>query len=155
MSEKEIVAMYGLIFALFGLLFVFGSGYISALDLALMVFSAGVCLTVIGLFLTVNWIRPFLPKRKLRENTRGIVWVWVVALATLALMAIAWWSLGQVAFMVMDQVESQYAFPSESLATIGFVRNVLAFFLLIMTVGIIVWALVNSARREDVTYPVY
>lgn len=94
-------------------------------------------------------------KGNLRDDEKGIVWVWVVAFLTWAIMAIAYFSLATVAYMILDSAEAMYPWGGEELGTLALTRNVLGWFLIIMTVGIIGWALINSARREDQTYPAY
>lgn len=89
-----------------------------------------------------------------QEDERGIVWVWVVAIATWAIMAIAYFALSGVIYMTLDMVETFGAdYGADFLANITLTRDVTAWFLIIMTIGIIGWALINSARRETQTYP--
>lgn len=89
------------------------------------------------------------------DNKRGIVWVWVVALTTWAIMAVAYFSLSMVVYMVLDAVEGSYAgFTVQDLGVIELVKNVVAWFMVIMTIGILGWALINSTRRETATYPI-
>lgn len=94
-------------------------------------------------------------KQKLEDDNRGIVWVWVVALCTWAIMAIAYFSLSIVVYMVLDSVEAFYPWGAEEMGVITLTRNVCAWFLIIMTVGILGWALINSVRRGEDTYPAY
>jgi hypothetical protein len=90
-------------------------------------------------------------KRSLTADKDGIVWVWIVALLTWAIMAIAYFSLSMVVYMVLDSVEAFYPWGSQELGVIALTRNVCAWFLVIMTVGIIGWALINSVRKVDDT----
>lgn len=96
-----------------------------------------------------------------KDEKRGIVWVWIVALLTWAIMAIAYFSLSMVVYIVLDQAEafipwgSAPAWADGYMQTITLTRNVCAWFLIIMTVGIIGWALINSARRTEDTGPAY
>ncbi len=95
-----------------------------------------------------------------KEDKRGIVWVWVVALLTWAIMAIAYFSLSMVVYMVLDQAEAFIPWSTAPpwadsyLQTINLTRNVCGWFLIIMTVGIIGWALLSSARHVGDTGPV-
>lgn len=106
---------------------------------------------------------PYYPENlrgSFEDDERGIVWVWVVAFCTWAIMAIAYFSLSLVLYMVLDNVEAWApwagtSWESSYLGQIALVRNVCAWFLIIMTVGLIGWALINSARKEDQTYPTY
>lgn len=96
--------------------------------------------------------------RSLKEDDRGIVWVWIVAIVTWAIMAVAYFSLSMVLYMVLDDIEAfapwtGHAWETQYLGVIELTRNVTAWFLIIMTVGIIGWALINSARRVGDTWP--
>lgn len=92
-----------------------------------------------------------------QDDEKGIVWVWVVVGATWFIMAIAYFALSTVLYMVLDSVEawapwSGTSWESSYLSQIALVRNVCAWFLIIMTIGLVGWALINSARRETGTY---
>lgn len=95
-------------------------------------------------------------KRSLIKEKDGIVWVWIVALLTWAIMAVAYFALTVVVYMVLDSVEaSGYNFPQAYVDNLNLTRTVTEWFLIIMTVGIIGWALINSVRKVDDTYPAY
>lgn len=86
------------------------------------------------------------------EDERGIIWVWIVAGLTWVLMAVAWFTLSIVGYAVIDAVEAMpYNYPQAYLDNITLARDVLGWFLIIMTIGIIGWALISSARRVDDT----
>lgn len=88
----------------------------------------------------------------LAEDEGGIVWVWVVALCTWAIMAVAYFSLSVVVYMVLDSVEAFYPWGAQELGVISLTRNVCAWFLIIMTIGLLGWALINSARKVEDTW---
>lgn len=94
-------------------------------------------------------------KRDLVNGKEGIVWVWIVALLTWAIMAVAYFALSIVVYMVLDNVQAMAVLPPEYLANITLTRNVTQWFLIIMTIGIIGWALINSVRRVDDTSVAY
>lgn len=86
------------------------------------------------------------------QDKRGIIWVWIVAAITWVLMAVAWFTLSIVGYAVIDAVEAMpYNYPQAYLDNITLARDVLGWFLIIMTIGIIGWALISSARRVDDT----
>lgn len=93
-------------------------------------------------------------RQKLAKDNKGIIWVWVVAITAWAIMAVAYFSLSMVVYMVLDQVEGFYTFSEQELGVITLTKNVTGWFLIIMTIGILGWALINSARRETSTYPI-
>lgn len=173
-SEKEKDALkqaslkLGFVFALIGAiglvvaLLPLGLGYFS-----LVAFVAGIGVMGVGLaFLTkgADLGEEYLVRKRaspsIVDDEKGIVWVWVVAICAWAIMAIAYFALSTVLYIVLDSVEawapwSGHAWESQYMATIELTRNVCAWFLIIMTVGLLMWALINSARREDQTFPAY
>lgn len=96
-----------------------------------------------------------------KDDKRGIVWVWIVAILAWGIMAIAYFSLSMVIYMVLDNAEafipwgSAPAWADQYMQTITLTRNVTAWFLIIMTVGILGWALISSARHVGDTGPAY
>jgi hypothetical protein len=120
-------------------------------------FGLGIALCVLAVIFAVYGVecgeKYLAKKRSLAEDRRGITWVWIVALLTWAIMAIAYFSLVGVVYLVLDSVEAAYSWGGSELQTLQLTRDVAAWFLIIMTVGLIGWALINSARREDQTYP--
>lgn len=124
-------------------------------------FLVGAGLVIIGLIFIVKggeFGQAYVEKQRaasFQEDESGIVWVWVVAIATWGIMAIAYFALSGVVYMILDQVEEMGAgWGDLYLANITLTRDVCGWFLIIMTVGIVGWALINSARREDQTFPV-
>lgn len=90
------------------------------------------------------------------KDERGIVWVWIVALLTWAIMAIAYFALAGIVYMVIDQVEAMpYNYPQAYLDNMTLTRDVTGWFLIIMTIGILGWALISSVRKVDDTMPAY
>lgn len=150
--------MVGFVSMIIGVLFVFLANTTTR-EVSLIVGALGVGLLVLGLFIVgkgAEMGRGFIEhqKGKLVEDRKGIIWVWIVVLVTWAIMAVAYFSLSMVVYLVLDQVESYYFLPEESLQTITLTKNVVGWFLIIMTVGLIGWGLINSARRETATYPI-
>jgi len=56
--------------------------------------------------------------------------------------------------MLIEQIEGVYDFPAETIPAINLIKAVMGWFLILMTLGLLLWAYVNSQRREDITYPV-
>lgn len=172
-SLKRVSKNFGVIFASLGILlmavyviygfaisFVFGAFF----------FVGGFLVAIHG----PEWGEAYVVKQRQAESDRkrrdisefvddktGIVWVWIVALTTWAIMAIAYFALSMVVYMILDSAEafipwgSAPAWADQYLSVIYLTRNVMAWFLIIMTVGIIGWALINSTRRGEDTYPAY
>jgi len=93
----------------------------------------------------------FLPvaEEGLRMNNKGALWLWSVAILTIIVMALAWFVLTWPTFMIIDFVESQYTFQGSSAYAATFVKNVLSWFLVLMSLGLLLWLYVNSQRKSE------
>lgn len=152
----------GCVMAILGVFLALGANLVLG-EMAVALFIIGVGFAGLGMVVLVKggqFGEEYVLKKRteaadLAGDNQGIVWVWIVALLTWAIMAIAYFSLSMVVYMVLDSVEAFYPWGAQELGVISLTRNVTAWFLIIMTVGIIGWALINSARKEDPTYPAY
>lgn len=91
--------------------------------------------------------------QRFKKDQKGIMWVWAVCLLTIVIMSIAWFTLSWPAFLILDAVLASYSFPPTARLAITLVSNVISWFLILMTLGLLLWAFVNSQRKEDVSYP--
>lgn len=89
---------------------------------------------------------------RFKDDKRGIMWVWAVCLLTIVVMSMAWFTLSWPAFMIIDSILASYSFPPTARLAITLVSNVISWFLIIMTLGLLLWAIVNSQRKEETTY---
>jgi len=126
--------------------------FLPNVELAVFSLALGLGLMSIGVLLAFNFIR--VSEKKLRENKRGALWIWAVALLAIVTLAVAWFALTWPAFMLIEQIEGVYDFPAETIPAINLIKAVMGWFLILMTLGLLLWAYVNSQRREDITYPV-
>lgn len=92
-------------------------------------------------------------KRSLRSNRSGIVWVWVACLVAIVLYSIVWFAMGMASSVFFEAMTSIYTFPAPMNLTAAAILSVIAVNPMLMLGGLILWAYVNSGRREDVTYP--
>lgn len=92
--------------------------------------------------------------KRFKDDKRGIMWVWAVCLLTIVVMSMAWFTLSWPAFMIIDAVLASYNFPPTARLAITLTSNVISWFLIMMTLGLLLWAFVNSQRREETTYGV-
>lgn len=90
--------------------------------------------------------------KRFKDDKRGVLWIWAVCFLTIIVMSIAWFSLSWPAFMILDQILASYNFNSTARLAITLVSNVISWFLILMVLGLLFWAFVNSGRREDQTY---
>lgn len=90
---------------------------------------------------------------RFKEDTHGVMWVWAVCLLTIVVMSMAWFTLSWPAFMIIDAVLASYNFPPTARLAITLTSNVISWFLILMVLGLVLWAFVNSQRKEDVSYP--
>lgn len=97
---------------------------------------------------------PKLPEKlkELQKDKSGILWIWAVCLLTIVIMSIAWFTLSWPAFMILDAILASYTFPPTARLAITLVSNVISWFLILMTIGLLFWAFVNSGRRETETF---
>lgn len=91
--------------------------------------------------------------KRFKDDKKGIMWVWAMCLLTIVVMSIAWFTLSWPAFMILDQILASYTFPPTARLAITLTTNVISWFLIMMVLGLLLWAFVNSQRREDQTYP--
>lgn len=159
---KSVALKIGAVFSVIGVFLMFLGVFIQSFDIAVYGLISGVGFVVIGLVFFSkgaefgeNYVVKQRSTSDIVKDESGIVWVWIVALLTWAIMAVAYFSLSMVVYMVLDSVEAFYPWGEQELGVISLTRNVCAWFLIIMTVGIIGWALINSVRKVDDTNVAY
>jgi len=89
---------------------------------------------------------------RFKDDKQGIMWVWAVCLLTIVVMSMAWFTLSWPAFMIIDSILASYSFPPTARLAITLTSNVISWFLILMVLGLVLWAFVNSQRREETTY---
>ena len=92
------------------------------------------------------WIR-------FRDNKSAIIWVWAVALLAVVVHSICWLVLTWPLYLTLDAIEGVYTFPAVATNTINLIRSLAALEEVVFVLGMLAWAFINSARREEVTYP--
>lgn len=85
---------------------------------------------------------------KLKNDNRGAVWAWVIALVFMFTYAVIWFTAGWAAMEVVSTVESQNDFNSQQSGVIVFLKNVFAWHPIIVFIGLILYGLVYSQRRD-------
>lgn len=91
--------------------------------------------------------------KRFRDNKSAIVWVWAVCLLAIVVHSIAWLVLCWPMYMTLDAIEASYTFPVQATNTINLIRSIAALEEVVMVLGLLAWAFINSSRREEVTYP--
>lgn len=152
MKEKENSPLLIVILSLWGILSLFVSMVMPTLETIILLFSLGAGLILFGVALAFNIIR--VSEKTFRKNKRAALWIWTVCLLSITVLALAWFVLTWPTFMIIDYIESVYTFPPEAAPAITLIKNVLGWFLILMALGLLLWAYVNSQRREEITYPV-
>lgn len=94
-------------------------------------------------------------KSRLAQANKGVVWIWAVCLAGIVIYSITFYVLVYPALEIIGVVEGLTTWSADATFTLNFVRTVLNWHPIIFIVGLLIWAYVNSQRREDVTYPYY
>ena len=85
---------------------------------------------------------------RFRRDKRGAIYAWIIVLIFMFTYATVWFTAGWAAMQVVDTVESQTEFGDEATGVIDFLRNVFAWHPILVFVGLILYALVNSQRRD-------
>ena len=148
--NRKILELLVLTLLGFGFLLLGTVGYSFELTMFFLMLGIGFCSSSIILF--ANWIR--IDMRTLKKNKQGALYIWAVCLLSLVVLAMGWFTLTYPTFMIIEMIEGMYNFPPEATAGIGLIKSVLGWFLILMALGLIIWAFVASSRREDVTYPI-
>jgi len=84
-----------------------------------------------------------------------ILWVWVTCILTIVMTAFTWFIWTWIVTALIDTIETSLGLPPEATTTIAFLRLIFMILPILVTFGLLLWAYVNSQRREDVTYPYY
>jgi hypothetical protein len=64
-----------------------------------------------------------------------------------------WFAMGMASSVFFEAMTSFYTLPAPMNLTASAILSVISVNPLLMLGGLILWAYVNSGRREDVTYP--
>jgi hypothetical protein len=159
-TKKELVVYEGLILLCIGLLVIFGIQRVS-MDpyLAMYLSFGGILFMALGLINLTTMLRwpdaaATLHRQRMKHADSGIVWVWAVALCGMVLYALAYYSLVWPTLQLIGIVEGMASFDANATITLTLVRAVLNWHPIIFIFGTLLWAFVNSVRREDVTYPI-
>lgn len=123
---------------------------------------SGFALSLLGvgeMLLVWYWQDPQRLKRwhqnRLKHANSGVVWVWVVVLAGTCAYAIAFYSLVAPTLQLIGIVEGMTTWDANAAFTLNLVRTVLNWHPILFIIGELIWAFVNSQRREDITYSPY
>lgn len=153
--DKSSKALTAICWAMTVVMFL-GTYFVKEYTITFSVFGIGFGLIgAIFLFYGKEYGQYYVAKKSFKEDESGIVWVWIVAILTWAIMAVAYFALAGIVYMVLDTVEGAYAYPQAFIDNISLTRDVTGWFLGIMTIGIIGWALISSVRKVDDTAPAY
>jgi len=120
-------------------------------ELTVVCFVFGSGLAFFGVALALNLVR--ISNKELVKDKRAALWIWTVCLLAIVVLAMGWFTLTWPTYQIIEHIEGIYTFPTEATPAITLIKNVIAWFLIIMALGLLLWAYVNSQRREEVTYP--
>jgi hypothetical protein len=146
MNEK--LVWIELVITIIGVMFIGLS--LAPTELGLNFFIIGLPLTICGSYFLCLEMFP-----SLKKNKHGILWIWAVCLMAIVVMALAWMTLTWPVYLIIEQIESVFTFPTAAQSAVDILKTVIAWFLVLFVLGMLLWAYVNSQRREDVTYPAY
>lgn len=91
------------------------------------------------------------------RNKKGAVFVWALCFFCMVVYSIVWFAAGLAFEMYIEAIEDIHTFESPMDTTIDLIKAVFAWHPILMIIGLIVIAFVQSQRREEVTgpYPYY
>ena len=86
--------------------------------------------------------------------SRGnIAYIWSMALITIAIFELFYFTVGRIGFEILGMAEVMFDWTSPADLLIVFCRYVWIWFPVLMILGVLLWAYVSSQRPQDVTYP--
>jgi len=132
---------------------IIGSMILPQFELQMFCYSSGISFLVLSIIFSVMVVRSFDKKASQPRQNKGAIWVWAVCLLALVVLAMGWFTLTWPTFIIIETIEAQFSFPPEATNAINLMKNVLGWFLILMALGLLGWAFVNSQRREEITYP--
>lgn len=163
-KKEERILWRSLILISIGLATIFFITRLVNATIGLIAFYIGFTLTLLGLadICIIMWrnrtvrnkIVNYHHKRMSNAN-KGIVWIWAVCLAGICVYTIAFYVLLYPTLQLLDIVEGLVTWDANASFTLNLTRTVLNWHPILFIVGLLIWAYVNSQRREDVTYPTY
>jgi hypothetical protein len=148
--EQHVVKV--LLLTCWGVAMLFISGIMPTFELGMFVYGIGAMLTGIGVILIFSLV--YSEDKKVVRAKRGAMWIWAVCLLSIGVLALGWFVLMWPTYMIIQTIEGAYNFPPEATGAIGLIKTVIAWFLILMALGLLLWAFVSSQRREEITYPV-
>ena len=148
-DEDRLLAI--LVVALFGVLSLAIGMAGPTVELAFFFWFAGIGLSCVALASAFSFFAG--EEKKFAKDKRAALWIWAVCLLSIAVLALGWFTLSWPTYMIIETIENVYAFPPEAESAINLIKNVIGWFLILMSLGLLLWAFVNSQRREEVTYP--
>ena len=141
-----------LVFVCIGVAAMVTGTVVQQFELAVLCFTFGVGFSLFGVGLMLNLFR--VTEKKFAEDKSGALWIWAVCLLSIVVLAMGWFTLTWPTFIIIEYIESVYTFPPEASNAITLIKTVMGWFLILMALGLLLWAYVMSQRREDVTYPI-
>lgn len=135
---------------LFGLAAITASSFAGE-TLGLLLLFCGAGLACFGLFSLGFSLtgKPFTIKlKRIREDRRGSAWLWAAALATIVMVPFVWFMVMYPTHLIIEYVQSQYAFTGSNLQLVNLGLWTLDFALGFCVFGVVFWVLVNSNWRD-------
>lgn len=150
-KKQESDLMLGTMLTCFGIMFMFIALFLHSQEIIIFSFTLGAGLIGFGLALLFNLIRV---TEKLFKQRKAALYIWAVCLLAISVLSLGWFVLTWPTYQIITYIESVYTFPPEATNAITLIKNVIAWFLILMALGLLLWAYVMSQKREEVTFPV-
>lgn len=85
---------------------------------------------------------------RFRKDNKGAILAWVIVLVMMFAYATIWFTAGWAALKVVDTVEADYELDSRATGVSTLLRDVFAWHPIIVFIGLLLYALVSSQRRD-------
>lgn len=86
--------------------------------------------------------------KKFVKDNRGAIFAWVIAFVMIFAYSAIWFTAGWAALEVVETAEAEFDLEDRALGNIDLAKTVFAFHPVIVIVGYLLYALVNSQRRD-------
>ena len=86
--------------------------------------------------------------KRFKRDKRAVVYAWVIVLVLMFTYAVVWFTAGWAAMKFVDTAEEQFTFSDRESGIITLAKNIFAWHPVIVFIGYLLYAIVNSQRRD-------
>lgn len=89
---------------------------------------------------------------RFRDNKHGVIYIWLVCMIAIFVLGVIYFPCISAIYQIVDAITTSYNFPANQRNSMNVFLIACGWFLVIMTVGLIGWALTSSVKRQEPTY---